>query len=99
MPVPGARVGYRPPYVSPNPYPYTSPTPYPYTSPSLYPYTSPLWPAGYGGSSYEMQLAQKQAAAEAQAESLFRQATAAAERLEAGDRARRDGDIRLAANI
>lgn len=83
--MPGARVGYPSPYFSPSPNPYYSP--------------SSMWPTGYDGSSYAMQLAQKQAAAEAQAESLFRQATAAAERLEAGDRARRDGDIRLAATI
>ena len=85
VPVPGARVGYPSPYFSPRPNPYYSP--------------ASTWPTGYDGSSYAMQLAQKQAAAESQAESLFRQATAGAERLAAGDRARQEGDVRLAASI
>jgi hypothetical protein len=61
-----------------------------YGSPSL---------AGYSAALQAMRRAQLQAAAEAQAARVLREMANAAQRLQAGDRAYQEGDIRLASRI
>jgi hypothetical protein len=55
--------------------------------------------AGYSAALQAMRRAQLQAAAEAQAARVLREMANAAQRLQAGDRAYQEGDIRLASRI